>query len=153
MRRRRRRRAGHRHASVSCAVERLIAARAAPSGRQARAIRQGWRRVHNHGIVIYKFKSAAAGDVIMLGPNGDQLLRLLKREPAARGIIEPADMPAASAALQAAVAAEEARQAEGAEGAEGEPARPAVSLRQRLWPMIEMLRRCHAAGKPVVWGV
>lgn len=100
--------------------------------------------------MIYKFKSAAAGDVIMLGPNGDQLLRLLDREPAAKGIIEPADMPAAIAALQAAIAADEAPPAE---GEEGEAARPAVSLRQRLWPMIEMLRRCHAADKPVVWGV
>jgi hypothetical protein len=34
-----------------------------------------------------------------------------------------------------------------------EPAQPAVGLRQRLWPMIEMLRRCHAAGEPIVWGV
>jgi hypothetical protein len=28
-----------------------------------------------------------------------------------------------------------------------------VALRQRLWPMIEMLRRSHAQGVPVVWGV
>jgi len=100
--------------------------------------------------VIYKFKSAAAGDVIMLGPNGDQMLRLLGREPAAKGIIEPDYMPAAIVALQTAIAADEAPLAG---GDEGEAARPKVSLRQRLWPMIEMLRRCHAAGKPVVWGV
>jgi hypothetical protein len=100
--------------------------------------------------VIYKFKSAAAGDVIMLGPNGDQMLRLLDRKPAAKGIIEPDHMPAALLALQAAIVADEAPPAE---GDEGDAARPVVSLRQRLWPMIEMLRRCHAAGKPVVWGV
>jgi hypothetical protein len=29
---------------------------------------------HAHAM-IYKFKSKATGDVIMLGPNGDQLLR------------------------------------------------------------------------------
>ena len=28
-----------------------------------------------------------------------------------------------------------------------------VSLRQRLWPMIDMLRRAHQADEPVVWGV
>ena len=44
--------------------------------------------------MIYKFKSAATGDLIMLGPNGDQLLRLLGREPSPQGIFEPADMPA-----------------------------------------------------------
>ena len=31
--------------------------------------------------MLYKFKSKAAGDVIMLGPNGDQMLRIIGREP------------------------------------------------------------------------
>lgn len=96
--------------------------------------------------MIYKFKSPATGDVIMLGPQGDHLLRLLGRDPAAKGIIEPADMPAAIAALQAAVEAEENPPEE-----EGQP-RP-VALRQRVWPMVEMLRRAAAAGEPVTWGV
>ena len=96
--------------------------------------------------MIYKFKSPATGDVIMLGPHGDQLLRLLGREPAAKGIIETNAMPAAIAALQAAVDADEGP----AEEEEGKP-RP-VALRQRVWPMIEMLRRAHAAGEPVTWG-
>ena len=101
--------------------------------------------------MIYKFKSPASGDLIMLGPQGDQVLRLLGREPAARGIIEPAAMPAALAALQAAVVAEEQSPADAADAAAA-PAMPAVGLRQRLWPMIEMLRRCLAAEKPIVWG-
>jgi hypothetical protein len=97
--------------------------------------------------VIYKFKSKAAGDLIMLGPNGDQLLQLLGREPAAKGIIEVADMAAAMDALQRAVRDEEAQRA-----ADDAPAR-GVSLRQRIWPMVEMLKRAQAAGHPVVWGV
>lgn len=101
--------------------------------------------------MIYKFKSPASGDLIMLGPQGDQMLRLLGREPAARGIIEPAAMPAALAALQAAVVAEEQSPADAADAAAAPPM-PAVGLRQRLWPMIEMLRRCLAAEKPIVWG-
>jgi hypothetical protein len=99
--------------------------------------------------MIYKFKSPATGDVIMLGPQGDQMLRLLGREPAAQGIFEVADMPAALQALQAAVAAAEEPLADAAEDT---PA-PAVGLRQRLWPMVEMLRRAQAAKAPVVWGV
>ncbi len=96
--------------------------------------------------MIYKFKSKAAGDLIMLGPQGDQLLQLLGRDPVAKGIFEVTDMPALVARLEAAVA--------GAAAApdEGSP-EPEVALRQRLWPMIEMLRRCHAAGQPIVWGV
>jgi hypothetical protein len=106
--------------------------------------------------MIYKFKSKATGDVIMLGPNGDQLLRLLGREPAAQGIIEPPAMAAAIAALEAAVAADEARPPAGSETDEGEDERPPerkITLRQRVWPMVEMLRRAAAEGHPIVWGV
>lgn len=102
------------------------------------------------GAMIYKFKSQATGDLIMLGPHGDQVLRLMGREPAAQGILEPEALAAALAALQAAVAAEAA-----AAAADGpDPDRPrAVALRQRVWPMVEMLRRAQAAGAAVVWGV
>jgi len=100
--------------------------------------------------MLYKFKSPAAGDVIMLGPQGDQVLRLMGREPAAKGIFEATDLPGLLAALQAAVDAEAAMD----DRAEGdEPGKPAVSMRQRLWPLIDMLRRCHAAGESIVWGV
>ncbi len=33
--------------------------------------------------MIYKFKSKASGDIIMMGPTGDALLRALGRTPAA----------------------------------------------------------------------
>jgi hypothetical protein len=97
--------------------------------------------------MIYKFKSQATGDLIMLGPQGDQLLRLLGREPAPQGIIETTAMTEALAALQAAIEAAETPKP----AAEDET--PPVALRQRLWPMVEMLRRAQAAGQPVVWGV
>ena len=99
--------------------------------------------------MIYKFKSAASGDLIMLGPHGDQMLRLIGREPAAKGIIEVDAMPAVLAALQAAVADPQPPP----EAGDDEPGQPPVGLRQRLWPMIEMLRRSHAAREPIVWGV
>jgi hypothetical protein len=112
--------------------------------------------------MLYKFKCKAAGDVIMLGPNGDQLLALLGREPAAQGIIEVAAMPAALRALQAAIDAEATRAAQTGESGEGGDGGEAhdettsarvVALRQRLWPMMEMLRSAQAANVPVVWGV
>jgi hypothetical protein len=110
--------------------------------------------------MIYKFKSPACGDLIMLGAHGEQLLRLLGREPAPRGIVEPAAMPAAMQALRAAIAADDARRAEVGEGeprASADDAdaseRHAVGLRQRLWPMLDMLQRSHAENAPVTWGV
>jgi Domain of unknown function (DUF1840) len=101
--------------------------------------------------MIYKFKSKATGDLIMLGPDGDQVMRLIGREPQPKGIIEAAAMPAVVRALEAAVAAEAAPAADD-EADDGRGARK-VSLRQRVWPLVEMLRRAHAADEPVVWGV
>ena len=108
--------------------------------------------------MIYKFKSKSAGDVIMLGPNGDQVLTLIGKQPAAKGIIEVADMPAAMQAIEAAVAEDDRAREEAAAEVEreGRPAPrggDAVSLRQRAWPLVEMMKRSHAAGHDIVWGV
>ncbi len=108
--------------------------------------------------MIYKFKSKAAGDVIMLGTSGDDVLRTIGRTPSPKGIVEAADMPAAMQAIEAAIAADEAarERAEQEARSSGEkslPARDGVSLRQRAWPLVEMMKRAHAAGEPVVWGV
>jgi hypothetical protein len=100
--------------------------------------------------MLYKFKSPATGDLIMLGPQGDQLLRAIGREPAAKGIIEVDAMPAAISALQAAIASTDAA---AEQPAEDDKAEPQVGLRQRWWPMVEMLRSAHAARAVVVWGV
>jgi hypothetical protein len=107
--------------------------------------------------MLYKFKSKAAGDVIMMGPGGDQVLRVIGRDPAAKGILEVAAMPAAMHALEAAVLADDAarKQAEADAAAEGRalPASELVALRQRAWPLLEMMRRSHAAQVEIVWGV
>jgi hypothetical protein len=102
--------------------------------------------------MIYKFKSKSAGDVIMMGPNGDEVLRLIGKEPAPKGIIEPAAMPAAIAAIEQAVAADEAA-AKGGDPDEANQARGGVSLRQRAWPLVDMMKRSLADGHDVVWGV
>lgn len=107
--------------------------------------------------MLYKFKSKAAGDVIMLAASGDQVLRILGREPAAKGILEVADMPAAMQAIEAAVAQDEhaRRQAEEEAAAEGKPLAPRepITLRQRAWPLLEMIKRAHASKADIVWGV
>ncbi len=106
--------------------------------------------------MLYKFKSKATGDVIMLGANGDQVMRIIGKEPAAQGIIEVANMPAAMAALQAAVLHSEAKDEPADDVSAPAGAKTGadrVSLRQRVWPLVEMLKRAHGAGEPIVWGV
>ena len=107
--------------------------------------------------MLYKFKSKAGSDVIMMGPNGDEVLRLIGKGPAPKGIIEPEAMPAAIAAIERAVAADEAARAQQEAEAEAEgkrlDPREGVTLRQRAWPLIEMMRRAQPAGHDIVWGV
>ena len=103
--------------------------------------------------MLYKFKSDAAGDVIMLGPNGDQVMRIVGREPAPKGIFEVEHMPRLIAALEQAVAADEAQRKQAVEDEEPAPGKgDGVTLRQRVWPLVEMLRRCHAAREVITWG-
>ena len=55
----------------------------------------------------YTFKSKATGDLLMMGPIGSELLRVIGQELAPKGIIEPAAMPAAVKAIERAIAREE----------------------------------------------
>ncbi|MGR6807929.1 DUF1840 domain-containing protein [Sphaerotilus natans] len=107
--------------------------------------------------MLYKFRSKASGDVIMTSEVGDRLMRLLGREPAPQGIFQPTQMPELIRLLEAAVHDEEEarRRAEAEAAAEGRtlPAPKGVSLRQRVWPLVDMLRRCAAEDKDIVWGV
>ena len=100
--------------------------------------------------MIYKFKSRATGDLLMLGPHGDQLLAIIGRTPAGQGIIEVAAMPAAIRALEAAVAAELPA---AVDDDDDDRKGPAVSLRQRVWPRVEMMKLASAERQPIVWGV
>ena len=104
--------------------------------------------------MLYKFKSKATADLIMLEPNGKQILRIIGKEPAIKGIVEVAEMPQCIEALRRAVELEEdAKDSEDIKNTKSAAAhdRP-VSLRQRAAPFIEMLQRAHKAGKDVVWG-
>ncbi len=108
--------------------------------------------------MLYKFKSKAAADLIMLEPQGRQILQIIGKAPGASGIVTAAQIPGAITALEAAVAASEAQPPvqEGQEGEdEDEPGgrAEAVRLRQRAAPFIEMLRKSAAQKADVVWGV
>jgi Domain of unknown function (DUF1840) len=111
--------------------------------------------------MLYKFKSKAAGDVIMLQANGKRVLdiigRATQRDYEASGILQPVQMQDAINALNAAIDEEEAAQKAAVAQALAQGKKPApmeaVSLRQRAHPLIEMLKRCEKAGAEIVWGV
>jgi hypothetical protein len=71
-------------------------------------------------------------------------------------LLDVADLEALMARLQQSVIDDEAhwKALEAEAAAEGRSIRkPEVSLRQRVWPLQEMMRRGHAAGHPIMWGV
>lgn len=105
--------------------------------------------------MIYKFKSKAAGDLIMLEPQGRRMLDIIGKDAGPKGIITAAQLAGAIAAVEAAVAQDDARRQaiEPSSQEEAELPPESVSLRQRAKPFLDMLRRCHAAQADVVWGV
>lgn len=107
--------------------------------------------------MLYKFKSKAAGDLIMLEPNGRRVLEIIGKDAGPKGIILPEQMSGAISALEGAIAKEESDQKALAEEAKSKgqtaPKFDGVTLRQRAVPFLDMLRRCQQAGQEIVWGV
>lgn len=105
--------------------------------------------------MLYKFKSRATADLIMLEPQGRQIVSIIGKTPGPSGIVTATQIPAAIAALEAAVAAEEAQppvEDDQDDESTREDRQNAVRLRQRAAPFIDMLRRSAAEDADVVWG-
>lgn len=111
--------------------------------------------------MLYRFQSKATGDVVMLAPHAEALLRILGKEPAPQGILPVESLPAALAALREAIEEEARRtaaeptdpdtEAQAPQDAELDEERP--GLRQRAWPLMQMIERALAEGQAIVWGV
>ena len=101
--------------------------------------------------MLYKFKSKAAGNLIMFEAHGDQVLRFIGKEPGPKGILTVEELPGAIAILERL-----RRETEESERSSGQLAKkPAheVSLAQRAQPFRVMLERSLKEGQEVVWGV
>lgn len=107
--------------------------------------------------MTYTFKSKATGEVLMLRADAERVLAAMGLAPAPQGIVEPVAMPAAMASIDLAMAREESSQARANTIAHGgdlsDTDEGTISLRQRAWPLLEMMKRAQAEAEPVVWGV
>jgi len=116
--------------------------------------------------MLFKFKSKASADLIMLEADGRRILKAMTGEDPVKGIVQVADLAQALARLDEAVAQDEAlRKARADKTAvraageavvdqdDEEAALPAVRLAQRAAPMQKMLRRCLTEEVDLVWGV
>lgn len=104
-----------------------------------------------------KFKSQATGDLIMLNASAKALLKALGKSADGPGILVSEDMPAALQVLRALPEPVKPEPQTAAEGDESPPQiEPSfqdepVTLRQRAWPLIQMIERALAEGKPITW--
>jgi len=115
--------------------------------------------------MLFKFKSKACADLIMLEADGRRILKAMVGDDPVKGIVRVDGLPQALARLDAAVAQDEALRKVHAEKAaaraagqdvaddEGESVLPVIRLAQRAAPMQKMLRRCMAEDSDLVWGV
>lgn len=101
--------------------------------------------------MLYKFKSDAGGDVIMLEATGRQVLGIMGKGFDAKGILLPEQMLAAKAAIEAAITQEESL-GETADEPE-DKSHPRISLRTRAWPLVTLMERSMKAKVPITWGV
>ena len=111
--------------------------------------------------MIYRFSSRHDGDVVMTQPVAERVLQAIGKDLTREGIVTAEQLPAALQALQAAVAADDASRTgrdddEAAAEADasddrGGAGRDAVSLRRRVWPLVEMFKRAQAHDEPVTW--
>lgn len=115
--------------------------------------------------MLFKFKSQATSDLIMLEADARRLLKIMLGEASDKGIILVPDLPAAIAKLESAVAQDEAARLQRSQESQTPSARPdsstdtpnqaldPVRLAQRASPMLKHLKRCVADPSDLVWGV
>ena len=97
--------------------------------------------------MLVRFNSDA-GLITMFGEVAVTLLKMMGQSGVLPGAIRPEDIPAALERLKAEVAAHPASLAGDASKDDGEPR---VGLRQRAFPLIELLERAAKRGCHVIW--
>jgi hypothetical protein len=118
--------------------------------------------------MIYQFETRAGGRLTYTSVIGSQLLHIIGKQPGPRGVITFEDIPAAIRALEAAVAREKSMSEQERrtlephatnESRRGDPRdderepEPPVTLGQRAFPLIDLLKFAQNAKEDVTWGI
>jgi uncharacterized protein DUF1840 len=106
------------------------------------------------------FRSKAAGEIFMFAETSRRILEIIGRQDAPRGVITAEQVPAALQQLVTAVEQEKADAKAAAAAAEQADRRSEatntpqpITLGQRAYPLIEMLRAAERRKVDVTWGV
>ena len=108
--------------------------------------------------MLYRFNSAAAGEIIMLAPHAEEIFAAIGRPLGERGVITADQLTAAIAALQQAMEHSK-KQQDADDGASEDEDQDnhddhdvPVPFHVRAWPFLNMLIKSEAAQKNVTWG-
>lgn len=101
---------------------------------------------------MLRFHSKAGADVLMLDAHAGPVLQALGRKPAPAGIFLPEQIAVALQQLDSAEHRNEPERQQAEPVLEPEEREtPEPRLRQRAWPLRELLLRAAQAGQAVVW--
>jgi len=96
--------------------------------------------------MLVTFRSSEAGEMFMMADIARPLLQAIGKPCTAKGVIDKSEVPTAVAALE--------RLTQHTPEAEEEEGKPLpISLRQRVWPFIQLLNRTRQAKKEgrIIW--
>jgi hypothetical protein len=104
--------------------------------------------------MVYEFTSRATAPVIMFANDAEDVLRLIGKTPWEDGIIRHVEVPRAVHHLREAARAAQSPAAPDSGRADGDDTgieEQEVTLRQRIWPLVDMMERAHDSHVDVVW--
>lgn len=114
-------------------------------------------------MALVVFRSKAAGEIFMFAETARRIFEIIGKPEAPRGVITAEQVPDALTRLNAAVeeekaqlkaADEEARSGDRQGRAEAEAVgQRAITLGQRAFPLLEMLRAAQKKKVDITWGV
>lgn len=111
--------------------------------------------------MTYIFKSSVTGNLTMLSKDAETILKIVGKSPSPKGIITSEQISGAISALQQAIGLEKNLKGkqnakdhlDSLEDDEEEDDAYSISLEQRAWPFLEMLKTCQTANADITWGV
>lgn len=106
--------------------------------------------------MLKRFKSAAAGEIVMLAPHAEEIFAVINHPLGERGVITAAQLPAAIAALQTAIDRSKQQAAASGRTADADEQSAAdspVPFHTRALPFLNMLNKSQAAQADVTWGI
>ncbi len=102
--------------------------------------------------MLIPFQSKAAGEFFMQQPHVQALFALMGKPFSAQGVFAADELNGCLSRLTAGLE-HGAVNAETSESADESRDAPSVGLKQRAWPLMDMMRRAQKLNVDVVWGV